>query len=159
MVKEVSVIDSQVKDWDNGLEGQAISLFSKREMNALIPPRGKELVVITVLRHPVHIKKDFNRVRSKAQLNMILSPGDHKQVEASGRAELVMTGGRVIRLDGGFTLEIASLGTDQETNTVIGRFNLFLGRMWRKILKSKILRNREICVSTSTPVAGVRATA
>ena len=132
MVKELSVIDSQVKHWDNGLEGQAISLFSKREMNALIPPRGKELVVITVLRHPVHIKKDFNRVRSKAQLNMILSPGDHKQVEASGRAELVMTGGRVIRLDGGFTLEIASLGTDQKRNTVIGKSNLFLGRMWGK---------------------------
>ncbi len=159
MVKELSALNRQVEDWGNLPVGQAISLLSEREMNSMIPPVGKELVAITFLRHPVRIRESAERVFSKARLNMTLAPGDRIQVEAGGRAELMMSGGRVIRLDEGSALEIASLSRDQETKTVSGKFKLFLGRLWGKILKSKIFRKREMYVSTSTLVAGVRGTA
>lgn len=159
MVKGLSPINSHVKDWDNLTVGQAITFLSEREMDLMVPLESKELLAITFLRHPVRVRESAERVFSKARLNMTLAPGDRIQVEAGGRAELMMTGGRVIRLDEGSALEIASLSRDQETKTVIGRFKLFLGRLWGKILKSKIFRKREMYVSSSTLVAGVRGTA
>ena len=90
---------------------------------------------------------------------MTLAPNDFVEVEAGGRLELMMSGGRIIRLDEGSTLEIGTLKSDLKQKAVMGKFKLFLGRLWGKILKSRFFRKKEMYVATSTLVAGVRGTA
>jgi hypothetical protein len=148
-----------VEDWNNLREGQIINLLTVREMNRAVSEDSQDLAAITFIKHPVKVKQDTETVFKEAQLNMTLAPNDLIAVETGGRLELMMSGGRIIRLDEGSTLKISNLNSDVKQRAVIGKFKLFLGRLWGKILKSRFFRKKEMYVETSTPVAGVRGTA
>jgi len=159
MLKHLSNINPHIKDWGNLPAGKEIKFFSEKEMNSTIPEQKKEAVVITFLQPPVRIKKDSEAHYKRAQLNMLLDSRDHIEVKNGGKVELMMTEGRIIRLDEGSTLRIATLKRDEQKKSVIGRFKLFLGRLWGKVLKARVYRKKEMYVSTPTLVAGVRGTA
>ena len=159
LVKRLSAINQDVKDWDNLPQGQIITLLPEKEMNRAVPEDPRDLAVITFVRHPVRVKQGTETVLKEAQLNMTLAPNDFIEVEPGGRVELMLSGGRIIRLDEGSALEIGTLKSDLKQGAVIGKFKLFLGRLWGKILKSRFFRKKEMYVATSTLVAGVRGTA
>ena len=159
MVKRLSAINQDVKDWDNLPQGQIITLLPEKEMNRAVPEDPRDLAVITFMRHPVRVKQGTETVLKEAQLNMTLAPNDFIEIEPGGRVELMLSGGRIIRLDEGSALEIGTLKSDLKQGAVIGKFKLFLGRLWGKILKSRFFRKKEMYVATSTLVAGVRGTA
>lgn len=159
MTKQFVNINPHVKDWDNLIEGEEITFFTKKEMNSIIPEQKKETVVITFLKHPVVIKKDAKGPYKKALVNMILDSKDRIEVKNGGSVELMMSLGRVIRLDEGSTLSVGTLKRDEQKKSAIGSFKLFLGRLWGKVLRAKSRRKKEMYVSTPTLVAGVRGTA
>lgn len=158
MVKQLSKINPHVKDWDNLLAKEEIIFLTESEMNSIIPEK-KEGVVITFLKHPVRIKKDIQGPFERARLNMILASNDYIEVKHGGRAELMMSEGRVIRLDEVTGLRIGALTRDVQTRSVIGKFKLLLGRLWGKVFKTQLHRKKELYVATQTLVAGVRGTA
>lgn len=159
MTKQFVNINPHVKDWDNLIEREEITFFTKKEMNSIIPEQKRETVVITFLKHPVVIKKDAKGPYKKALVNMILDSKDRIEVKNGGSVELMMSLGRVIRLDEGSTLSVGTLKRDEQKKSAIGRFKLFLGRLWGKVLRAKSRRKKEMYVSTPTLVAGVRGTA
>lgn len=159
MTKQFVNINPHVKDWDNLIEREEITFFTKKEMNSIIPEQKRETVVITFLKHPVVIKKDAKGPYKKALVNMILDSKDRIEVKNGGSVELMMSQGRVIRLDEGSTLSVGTLKRDEQKKSAIGRFKLFLGRLWGKVLRAKSRRKKEMYVSTPTLVAGVRGTA
>ncbi|RLB25374.1 MAG: hypothetical protein DRG73_01970 [Deltaproteobacteria bacterium] len=159
MTKQFVKINPHIKDWDNLAEGEEINLFSKKEMNSIVPEQKRETVVITFLKPPVIIKKDTKGPHKKALLNMILDCKDRIEVKRGGRVELMMSHGRVIRLDEGSTLRISALKRAEQKKSVVGKFKLFLGRLWGKVLQVRSRRKKEMYVSTPTLVAGVRGTA
>ena len=159
MVNRLSAINEDVNDWNNLPEGQIIILLPEREMNRSVPEDPRDLAAITFIKHPVRIKQGTETVFKEARLNMTLAPSDFIEVEPGGRLELMMSGGRIIRLNEGSTLEIGTLKSDLNQRAVMGKFKLFLGRLWGKILKSRFFRKKEMYVATSTLVAGVRGTA
>jgi len=159
MTKQFVKINPHIKDWDNLIEGEEIKFLSKKEMNTIVPEQKRETVVITFLKHPVIIKKDTKGPHKEALLNMILDSKDHIEVKRGGSIELMMSHGRVIRLDEGSTLRVGTLKRDEHKKSVVGKFTLFLGRLWGKVLQAKSRRKKEMYVSTPTLVAGVRGTA
>jgi len=159
MTKQFVKINPHIKDWDNLAEGEEITFLSKKEMNSIVPEQRRETVVITFLKHPVIIKKDTKGPHNKALLNMILDSKDRIEVKRGGSVELMMSFGRVIRLDEGSTLRVGTLKRDEHKKSVVGKFQLFLGRLWGKVLQAKSRRKKEMYVSTPTLVAGVRGTA
>jgi len=159
MTKQFSKINPHVKDWNNLTAGTKIKFPTEKEMNNMIPEQKRETVVITFLKHPVIIKKNTKGPHKKALLNMILDSKDRIEVKSGGSIELMMSYGRVIRLDEGSTLRVGTLKRDEQKKSVIGKFNLFLGRIWGKVLRAKSRRKKEMYVSTPTLVAGVRGTA
>jgi phage tail protein X len=159
MTKQFVKINPHIKDWDNLAEGEEIKFLSKKEMNSIVPEQKRETVVITFLKHPVIIKKDAKGPHKKALLNMILDSKDRIEVKRGGSVELMMSHGRVIRLDEGSTLKIGTLKRDEHKKSVVGKFQLFIGRLWGKVLQAKSRRKKEMYVSTPTLVAGVRGTA
>jgi len=159
MTKQFVKINPHIKDWDNLNEGEEIKFLSKKEMNSIVPEQKRETVVITFLKHPVIIKKDTKDPHKKALLNMILDSKDRIEVKRGGSVELMMSHGRVIRLDEGSTLRVGTLKRDEHKKSVVGKFKLFLGRLWGKVLQAKSRRKKEMYVSTPTLVAGVRGTA
>ena len=159
MPKQLSKINSHVKDWDNLPAGTEIKFLTEKEMNSIIPEQKKEVVVITFLQHPVRIKKDTEAPYKSARLNMILTSKDHIEVKSGGRAGLMMSEGRIIRLNEISTIRIGTLKRDEKKKSVTGRFKLFLGRLWGKVLKARVYGKKEMYVSTPTLVAGVRGTA
>jgi len=159
MTKQFVKINPHIKDWDNLTEGEEIKFLSKKEMNSIVPEQKRETVVITFLKHPVIIKKDTKGPHKKALLNMILDSKDRIEVKRGGSVELMMSFGRVIRLDEGSTLRVGTLKRDEHKKSVVGKFQLFLGRLWGKVLQAKSRRKKEMYVSTPTLVAGVRGTA
>ena len=90
---------------------------------------------------------------------MILTSKDYIEVKSGGRVELMMSEGRIIRLDENSTIRISALKRDEQKKSVTGRFKLFLGRLWGKVLKARVYGKKEMYVSTPTLVAGVRGTA
>jgi len=159
MTKQFVNINPHVKDWDNLIEREEITFFTKKEMNSIIPEQKRETVVITFLKHPVVIKKDAKGPYKKALVNMTLDSKDRIEVKNGGSVELMMSQGRVIRLDEGSTLSVDTLKRDEQKKSAIGKFKLFLGRLWGKVLRAKSRRKKEMYVSTPTLVAGVRGTA
>ena len=159
MTKQFVNINPHVKDWDNLIEREEITFFTKKEMNSIIPEQKRETVVITFLKHPVVIKRDAKGPYKKALVNMILDSKDRIEVKNGGSVELMMSQGRVIRLDEGSTLSVGTLKRDEQKKSAIGKFKLFLGRLWGKVLRAKSRRKKEMYVSTPTLVAGVRGTA
>ena len=73
MPKQLSKINSHVKDWNNLPADTEIKFLTEKEMNSIIPEQKREVVVITFLQHPVRIKKDTEAPYKSAQLNMILN--------------------------------------------------------------------------------------
>lgn len=159
MPKQLSKINSHIKDWNNLPISTEIKFLTKKEMDSIIPEQKREVVVVTYLKHPVRVKKGKEGPYKSAQLNMMLDSKDYIDVKSSGRAELIMSGGRIIRLDENSTLKIGTLKKDEQKKSVTGRFKLFLGRVWGKMLKARVYRKKEMYVSTPTLVAGVRGTA
>ena len=159
MLNQLLKINSHIKDWGNLPVGKEIEFITEKEMNTILPEQERETVIITFLRHPVMVKKDTEDSYKRAQLNMILTSKDHIEVKSGGRAELMMTEGRIIRLDEGSTIKIDTLQRDKQKKTVTGKFKLFLGRLWGKVLRARVYRKKEMYVSTPTLVAGVRGTA
>jgi hypothetical protein len=140
-----------VEDWNNLREGQIINLLTVREMNRAVSEDSQDLAAITFIKHPVRVKQGTETVFKEAQLNMTLATNDLIAVETGGRLELMMSGGRIMKN--------STLNSDITQRAVIGKFKLFLGRLWGKILKSRFFRKKEMYVETSTLVAGVRGTA
>ena len=159
MTKQFFKINPHIKDWDNLAKGEEIKFLSKKEMNSIVPEQKRETVVVTFLKHPVIIEKDTKSPHKKALLNMILDSKDRIEVKRGGSVELMMSHGRVIRLDEGSILRIGALKRDEHKKSVVGKFKLFLGRLWGKVLQAKSRRKKEMYVSTPTLVAGVRGTA
>jgi len=159
MTKHFFKINPHIKDWDNLPKGEEIIFLSKKEMNSIVPEQKRETVVITFLKHPVIIEKDTKSPHKKALVNMILDSKDRIEVKPGGSVELMMSHGRVIRLDEGSILRIGALKRDEHKKSVVGKFKLFLGRLWGKVLQAKSRRKKEMYVSTPTLVAGVRGTA
>jgi len=159
MTKQFVKINPHIKDWDNLTEGEEIKFLSKKEMKSIVPEQKRQTVVITFLKHPVIIKKDTKGPHKKALLNMILDSKDRIEVKRGGSVELMMSYGRVIRLDEGSTLRVGTLKRDEHKKSVVGKFKLFLGRLWGEVLQAKSRRKKEMYVSTPTLVAGVRGTA
>ncbi|MBW2332170.1 MAG: hypothetical protein JRF08_01560 [Deltaproteobacteria bacterium] len=83
MTKQFVKINPHIKDWDNLAEGEEINLFSKKEMNSIVPEQKRETVVITFLKPPVIIKKDTKGPHKKALLNMILDCKDRIEVKGT----------------------------------------------------------------------------
>jgi len=159
MTRQFVQINPHIKDWNNLTEGKEIKFLSKKEMNNIVPEQKRETVVITFLKHPAIITKDTKDLHKKALLNMILDSEDRIEVKRGGTVELMMSHGRVVRLDEGSTLRIGTLKRDEHKKSVVGNFKLFLGRLWGKVLQAKSRRKKEMYVSTPTLVAGVRGTA
>lgn len=159
MPKQFSKINPHVKDWNNLTVGTEIKFLTEKEMNSIIPEQKKEVIIITFLKHPVKIKKGAKGPHKRALLNMILDSKDCIEVRSGGSVELMMSYGRVIRLNEGSTLKIGTLKRDEKKKSVVGKFKLFLGRLWGKVLKVQSYRKKEMYVSTPTLVAGVRGTA
>ena len=159
MTKQCVQINPHIKDWNNLTEGKEIKFLSKKEMNNIVPEQKRETVVITFLKHPAIITKDTKDLHKKALLNMILDSKDRIEVKRGGSVELMMSHGRVIRLDEGSTLRVGTLKRDEHKKSVVGNFKFFLGRLWGKVLQAKSRRKKEMYVSTPTLVAGVRGTA
>ena len=159
MTQELVTINPHIKDWNNLAKGKEITFLSQKEMNSIVPEQKRETVVITFLKQPVIIKKDTKGPHKKALLNMILNSQDRVEVKNGGSVELMMSHGRVIRLDEGSILMVGTLMRDEHKKSVVGKFKLFLGRLWGKVLQVKLRKKKEMYVSTPTLVAGVRGTA
>jgi len=159
MLEQFSKINPHVRDWNNLAAGQKIQVLSKKEMYRRIPKQKRETVIITFLKHPVLITRDTQVTHEKAQLNMILDDKDLVEVKGGGRVELMMSRGRIIRLEEDTSLRIGTLKREEEKQSVTGKFKLFLGRLWGKVVRARGYRKKEMYVSTPTLVAGVRGTA
>jgi hypothetical protein len=159
MVTHLSKINPHIKDWDNLPAGKEILFLTEKEMESVAPGEDRERIVITFLKQPVRIKDDPGAPYRDACLNMILDAHYHIDVKPGGRVELMMSEGRIIRLDGGSNLKIGTLTRDRQKRSVTAKFRLFLGRIWGKLMKTRAFRKKEMYVSTPTLVAGVRGTA
>jgi hypothetical protein len=159
MLKHLSKINPHILNWDDLPAGEEITFLTRKEMKSAVPGDDKECIVITFLKHPVKIKEGPEAPYKEACLNMILDPQYHLDVRSGGRVELMMSEGRIMRLDGGSCLKIESLTRDRKEGSVTAKFRLFLGRVWGKLIKTQAFGKKEMYVSTPTLVAGVRGTA
>ncbi len=159
MLTQLTKINPHINDWNKLPTDVAIKFFARKEMDRMIPEQMQDRVVITFLKQPVSIKRGDNNTYKKAQINSILEEEDFLKVGKGGRAELIMSGGRILRLDEGSRLKIGELEINQSENAVVGKFRLFIGKIWGKLLKTQLFSKAEMYVATPTVIAGVRGTA
>ena len=98
MIKHIGPKNPSIKNWENLPAGKKLILPSKDDMGHLVPQKDKETVAITYFRPPVFVFRGGKGKPMPAQVNMALTENDRLKVGYGGRAEIMATGPRLIRI-------------------------------------------------------------
>jgi len=159
MVKHLAHKNPGVKDWQSLRAGSRIVMISKEGMERLVPPSEKETVALTYIKPPVFVFRGGKGKPIPARANMTLGAKDRVRVGHGGKAEIMATGPRLIRLGQSSTLDVQSLMRDPAKKSFTARFRLFLGKIWGKVLMMRKRKGHQLYVGSPTAVVGIRGTA